>query len=186
MGLSPLERDQRNAQINQSREMLDQINALEEQIALAESGVSIQEDELSALNRIATEIEDQNRRQQQQALADFIQSSGLRATDVFSSITTGNYDGFSEEHKAQLNLLGFPVDDFIYQSTSSGSRITPIHSEDQFYGAKPGGPIANASNNSQSVVVNIYGASTSDVVRTMDTYLNAKGIRANRPLGRKM
>jgi hypothetical protein len=182
--------DPREAILRQDRE--DAVTSMEEQIALAESGLSVQQDELTALNRITEELEQAERSRKQQELRDFLMSSGLNFADAMTNITMGNYDAFSPEHRAILDSLGIPalgtsVDDFIYQSTPSGSRITPIHSEDQFYGAKPGGPIANAANNnSQSVVVNIYGASTSDVVRTMDTYLNAKGIRANRPLGRKM
>lgn len=44
------------------------------------------------------------------------------------------------------------VDDFIYRGNGGSGTITPIHKSDEFYGAKPGGPIANGVG--RSVVIN--------------------------------
>ena len=68
--------------------------------------------------------------------------------------------------------------DFIYQGDgSAGGKITPLLSSDEFYGAKPGGPISQAAGGGggKSVVININGGSEDRVYRVVSKVLRETG-----------
>jgi len=125
--------------------------------------------------------------EQARRVEDYLQEEfGSSSLSRLREAATGDFSNFSPEQQAQMAQMGFQVDDFIYQSTGAGSRITPIHSQDTFYGAKPGGPIAEAVGGSKGpVTINMYGATGHDMVRTLDMYMKAKGIQSTRPAGRR-
>lgn len=108
--------------------------------------------------------------------------SGIRGgqTAAQLGISQADYDRFSQA------VLGSPVNDFIFQDIGGQTRITPIHSQDQFVGMKPGGPVDAAMGNkggggNGNVTININGGNTSEIMRVMNQVLDRKGIYPSRP-----
>ena len=84
-------------------------------------------------------------------LADMIDGQGFKGNfddkEAIKSFLREGEGGLTGPEKTAAIAAGITFDDFIYRGngTSSGT-INPINSADDFYGAKPGGAIANALN----------------------------------------
>ena len=108
--------------------------------------------------------------------------SGIRGgqTAAQLGISQADYERFSRA------ILGSPANDFIFQDIGGQARITPIHSQDQFIGMKPGGPVDAAMGNkggggNGNVTIYVNGGNTSEIMRVMNQVLDRKGIYPSRP-----
>ena len=108
--------------------------------------------------------------------------SGIRGgqTAAQLQISPADYERYSRA------ILGSPANDFIFQDIGGQARITPIHSQDQFIGMKPGGPVDAAMGNkggggNGNVTIYVNGGNTSEIMRVMNQVLDRKGIYPSRP-----
>lgn len=108
--------------------------------------------------------------------------SGIRGgqTAAQLQISPEDYERYSRA------ILGSPANDFIFQDIGGQARITPIHSQDQFIGMKPGGPVDAAMGNkggggNGNVTIYVNGGNTSEIMRVMNQVLDRKGIYPSRP-----
>lgn len=61
--------------------------------------------------------------------------------------------------------LKVPVEDFIYRGGAMGGTITPIHTQDQFLGMKPNGPVDKAmGSGGVTVIVNVQGDANASTI----------------------
>lgn len=76
------------------------------------------------------------------------------------------------------------VDDFIYRGGEGGGTVTPIHKADEFLGAKPGGPVAEALGGGRNVqnIFNINGNDKAAMYAVVVRALREAGLRP--PSGR--
>jgi hypothetical protein len=88
----------------------------------------------------------------------------------------------AREYLGLLNLeYGAPMNDFIYQGGRGGrARVTPISSQDDFYGAKPGGPVLEGK---APVTININGGDEARVYRVVKDVLDKTGYNNRRTYG---
>ena len=82
---------------------------------------------------------------------------------------------------AGIRLQDSILQDFIYRGDGTRGTINPISSKDQFFGAKPGGPIDQAINGqgSRGGVVNIYvnGGDEARVYNVVKRVIQESGLR---------
>lgn len=84
--------------------------------------------------------------------------------------------GKSAEAFGTAGALLPAVEDFIYRGSGGAGTITPINTADQFFGAKPGGPIDNAVGASgRNININIHGGDTQKIYQTVKQALAASG-----------
>ena len=69
--------------------------------------------------------------------------------------------------------LKVPVDDFIYRGGAMGGTITPIHTQDQFLGMKPNGPVDKAMGGGVTVVVNIQGDANASTINRLTSAITS-------------
>ena len=157
-----------------------------EQTRLQEDSLAIQEDQEDTLQRLldATNMT---------SAFNLMQSAGYDPLQSMGIITgmrggkTATELGISPELYQSLGaVLGSPANDFIFQDIGGQARITPIHSQDQFIGMKPGGPVDAAMGNkggggNGNVTIYVNGGNTSEIMRVMNQVLDRKGIYPSRP-----
>lgn len=106
-------------------------------------------------------------------------SEQARASGRLMSNVSGGMGLLMGGGTAELDEFGLPrtssVDDFIYRGDGNRGTITPINSADEFYGAKPGGPIANAMGGSKTVNISINGGDEARVYNVVKRVLRDSG-----------
>ena len=153
---------------------------------------SIQEDQLSVQEEQEERLQDILDLSRENTALTALEGEGLaggEARRIYSGIRGGQTAtqlGISPEDYARFSqaILGSPVNDFIFQNVGGQARITPIHSQDQFVGMKPGGPVDTAMGNKGgggNVTIYVNGGNTSEIMRVMNQVLDRKGIYPSRP-----
>jgi hypothetical protein len=157
----------------------------------ATAQTSIQEDQLSVQEDQEERLQDLIDAMVEGTAISALGGEGLvggEARRIYSGIQRGQTAtelGISQEDYARFQRAA-GVNDFIFQNVGGGARITPIHSQDQFVGMKPGGPVDAAMGNkggggNGNVTININGGNTSEIMRVMNQVLDRKGIYPSRP-----
>lgn len=104
------------------------------------------------------------------------QSGDRGAIDLIARETQNN-----AKARDAANTAGIRLQDFIYRGDGTRGTINPISSKDQFFGAKPGGPIDQAINGqgSRGGVVNIYvnGGDEARVYNVVKRVIQESGLR---------
>jgi hypothetical protein len=157
----------------------------------ATAQTSIQEDQLSVQEDQENTLQDLLDAMFEGTAISALEGEGLlggEARRIYSGIRgnqTAAQLGISQEDYNRFQRAA-GVNDFIFQNVGGGARITPIHSQDQFVGMKPGGPVDMAMGNkggggNGNVTININGGNTSEIMRVMNQVLDRKGIYPSRP-----
>lgn len=100
--------------------------------------------------------------------------------------TPQDIGGLAADRQGIARALGSRLaptpNDFIYQNNGGRSVITPINSEDQIMGMKPGGPIANATGRGTggNVTINVNGGDERRVFEVVRRAIQQAGITPNR------
>lgn len=82
----------------------------------------------------------------------------------------------AREYGGLLDLnVGRDFNDFIYRGDGTRGTINPIDSQDQFFGAKPGGPIAGAMGGNKTVYINVNGGDEARVYQVIKKVLQETG-----------
>jgi hypothetical protein len=117
-----------------------------------------------------------------QALVNKAMEGGLSEAEAMllarAGIDMKGYDyvkGSAALGEGRVGVSPMGVDDFIYQGDASGGRVTPINSQDEFVGMKPGGPVAQAMGGGKSVTVNINGGDEARVYSVVKRVLTETG-----------
>lgn len=79
------------------------------------------------------------------------------------------------EFRGVAQKAGLPYQDFIYRGDGNRGTIQPISTRDEFFGAKPGGPIDKAINagGGNTVNIHIHGGNEAQVYNTVKRALKA-------------
>lgn len=84
----------------------------------------------------------------------------------------GQFGATEAAYLGPIEDIDQQVNDFIYK----GGSITPINTADQFFGAKPDGPIAGAVGaGGRNININIHGGDTQKIYQTVKQALAASG-----------
>jgi hypothetical protein len=100
--------------------------------------------------------------------------------------TPQDIGGLAADRQGIARALGSRLaptpNDFIYQNSGGRSVITPINSEDQIMGMRPGGPIANATGRGTggNVTINVNGGDERRVFEVVRRAIQQAGITPNR------
>jgi len=178
-------------QFQEQKELLDQDQAN------WKTAEQTRQDNLEAVEEITKELQKQQREENIAKLLAYIGKEGLTAEQLGQDIRSGSNleyyrklireGGVVAEEAALANMyLGGGVQvsqnttpgDFIYQGDGTArGRITPLLSADEFYGAKPGGAIAQAlrGGGGKNVVININGGNEDRVYQVVSRVLRETG-----------
>ncbi len=109
-------------------------------------------------------------------------SSAMRGGSAGAVISGLRSGGVSVKEAALAKALGIggvaadmtpPVEDFIYRGGGGNGKITPIDSNDEFFGAKPGGPLMGGG--SKTVNISINGGDEAKVYAVVKKVLKETG-----------
>ena len=115
-----------------------------------------------------------------------LQDPALVGRLLGGTATPQDIGGLAADRQGIARALGSRLaptpNDFIYQNSGGRSVITPINSEDQIMGMRPGGPIANATGRGTggNVTINVNGGDERRVFEVVRRAIQQAGITPNR------
>jgi len=163
----------------------------EEQLKLQEKQLK---EEKKGFDAVVESVENAQKRE---ALAELGSQFGYKAVqtahqtgDWTSVVANARKGGLTMEESQALALGGASTDllynpmanDFIYRGDGRSGNITPINKSDEFFGAKPGGPISQGMGN-KSVTININGGDINKVKEVVTKVLLDTGYPSMKSYG---